>query len=295
MLYLIICLPFKKNFVFGGNMEKSLEYFDAYQREYYQQLLIKMGPMSPVLDKIAKFLKESVNDLQFCMRVHIKTLPKILESDTFKQVIDPTADSSATIGGVEARLHANKYLFNLNPDKLNPEDHPKFGYLTNAHNGNELLFNASLSHQYGSVLIVFKKANLIHRTTLTFGSSMNFGASMRLVPTRVDNILPTCIQGLPNKFAKSGVDIGPQLIMRIASLLLTGELSVENVARMGENFGDAPGLEYLELQYHGQLTLSKDVETVYLCPWDDGDDEIIETVQKKLTAMGINNKLVSIW
>lgn len=276
-------------------MIKTLENFEEYRRDYYRDLRLKMGPMVKILDPIGDFLKEAVDTLQFCMRCHLKNLPKIIEDDRFKQALEDGADQGPTFGGATARKEAIKCLFGINPDRLKAGDFPKFGYLTNAHDGQELFFNASMSHQYGAVMVVFKKENLLHRTTLTVGNSINFGAATRLVPTMADNILPTCIQGLPNPKAPVGTPGGPRLYMEIANLLLTGKLAASNVERMGENFDDAPGLEYLELQYHGPLSLSRDVEAVYMCPWDDGDDQLMAECAQKLTALGIKNEALSLW
>lgn len=54
---------------------------------------------------------------------------------------------------------------------------------------------------------------------------------------------------------------------------------------MSELFNDRPGCEFFELQFHGDLIFSRDVESIDLMPW--GDDSVNETVLNKIRALNI--------
>lgn len=98
----------------------------------------------------------------------------------------------------ETQREVVKALFGCNLDGLAPEEYPKFGYLSQADSKRDLLINADLCYQYGSVALKLKKEWMMHRTTLCVGNSVNHARCYTLIPTKLTQLRATCLQGLPH-------------------------------------------------------------------------------------------------
>lgn len=202
------------------------------------------------IDDIEKFeqMDDTLNALiennNFCMRIptdDASVLSSILDDEKFK-----TQFETGTSGGQyspDIRKKASENLFGTSQNIANSE-YEKYGYLgsrdVSKDSAPQLMF-------YGDGVVTFKKDQLFDRTTITVGDSLRDAADGRyIMGSRVGNVDSTVAVGRPsmidefNDRIKNGID----------------KYGIDDASRVGSQVRS-----YLELQYHGDLTL-KDVESI---------------------------------
>ncbi len=265
---------------------KSLQALAAHQAAYQAQLA-KLPYYHIVRPIVEEFLKQIISYGAFYIRVKVDALDAILESKHLKNMME--TGTGATLGGKKTREEVTESLFGCNAKKLLPSEFPKYGFLSQPDALRDLAVNADMWMQYGDVSIQLKKDRLMHRTTLCVGDSVDFGRCDMMVPTRVDDVKATCICGLPRKGS-------PFLRLRdplafygvFASWVVQKKLTVNNFQRIDDLATDMPPVfNFFELQYHGELDVTKDVERIDIIPSSVEEKEKLLVLKDKFAALGV--------
>lgn len=212
------------------------------------------------IKKAEDFLKAVVDSCDFCMCMSFDDLEKALKDDEIKEVSE--TNSSSTNGGLEVRREAILNLYNLDSTKYTSKEMPKYGIMVGKDRAKDLIVDPDIFYHYGAAMIVFKKENLIDRTTMTVGSSLTFQESLLKTPTFVTDPKFICIKGLPKK---------PEMMLRgyfmglnyfVDYVLGEKGLKADYPNSMAMLSDDMLGFENFELQMFGKLTFSKDVKEI---------------------------------
>lgn len=273
-----------------ADMPKTLARFDQHQAHYYKQLQ-KQPYFNMVSVVIEEYIRRIVNKGAFCLRVQTDVLENILKDGRLRNKME-LSDHVYKGQNKDTRMEVTRILFGQDPKLLHPSEFHKYGYLTSPEMRKELLFNYSLVFQYGNVVMTLKKQRMIHRSTLCFGDSLNFGACSHLIPTRTDRIKATCIPGLKHAdnvlFRMDGIE----LYLYIADKILSNALTEDNFIRLNDITEDAPPVfQFIELHYHGRIDLKRDIERIDATVERKEDQEILEKVKPQFEALGIPFKI----
>ena len=265
---------------------KSLRALAAHQSAY-QELLRQQPYYKMVAPIVEGFLRQIINHGAFYLRVHVSSLEGILESTRIKSVME--TGTGATNGGKDTRREVVEALFGCNANKLLPSEFPKYGFLSQPDAVKDLYVNGGMWCQYGDVSIQLKKDRLFHRTTLCVGDSVNFGRFYQLIPTRVDDVKATCICGLAHDgepLMKMGDPVAAYAIF--AQWILEKKLTVNNFPLIEEVARDVPPIfDFFELQYHGDLDITQDVERIDVAPSSPGEKEKLLELKEKFKELGV--------
>ena len=265
---------------------KSLKALPAHQAAYREQLL-RLPYYKMVAPIVEGFLRQIINHGAFYLRVHVSSLDDILESQRIKNVMETGA--GATVGGKETRQEAVEALFGCNAKKLLPSEYPKYGFLSQPDAEKDLYINGGMWCQYGDVSIQLKKDRLFHRTTLCVGDSVNFGRFYQLIPTRVDDVKATCICGLQHDgepLMKMGDPVAAYAIF--AQWILEHKLTVNNFPLIEEVAKDVPPIfDFFELQYHGDIDITQDVERIDIAPSSPEEKEKLRDLKERFEKVGV--------
>ena len=278
---------------------RSLARFDAFRHDYFTRLQHHPSCQPEFLYYARQQLQRIVDAGALCLRVPERSLEDILKSGRIKEVVE--CGGGTTMGGAETRKEVVKALFNAETEKMAPREFPKFGYLGPVKARQDFFGNPDMAYQYGNVRFVLKRDTVAANTTLTVGDSVNFGACYYMVPTRITDILPTCFIGLPNRDdIREGIKAlhrqtaDPLLRLKVfCSLCFDRKLTPENFVQFAEIAQDMPGMEFFELQYHGELSLDQDVEAIEIMDWTDDTPEICRKLQPLAKKHNLELKLVS--
>lgn len=267
-------------------LPKSLTCFDKHQQAYYERLQ-QLPYFTKIAPLVERFLTQIVRDGAFYIRVHVQDLPAILDSGKLMSCME--THHGATGGGEKVRGEVTEALFGCPAAELQPHEYPKYGFLSQADAVADLYVNGGMWCQYGDVSIQLKKDRLFHRTTLTVGDSVNFGRCFTMVPTRVDNVKATCVCGLQHDGKALMAPPEPVLCYYLlASWILDRKITPANFPIIESIAKDAPPVfEFFELQYHGSLTLDKDVERIDVKPTDDEERKKLEALLPKAEKAGV--------
>ena len=265
---------------------KSLQALAAHQSAY--QELLRQQPYYKMVQPIVEgFLRQIINRGAFYIRVHVSALESILESKRIKNVME--TGKGATVGGKETRQEAVEALFGCNAKKLLPSEFPKYGFLSQPNAEKDLYINGGMWCQYGDVSIQLKKERLFHRTTLCVGDSVNFGRFYQLIPTRVDDVKATCICGLSHDgepLMQMGDPVAAYAIF--AQWILERKLTVNNFPLIEEVAKDVPPIfDFFELQYHGDIDITQDVERIDIAPSSPEEKEKLLVLKEKFEKIGV--------
>ena len=265
---------------------KSLRALAAHQSAY-QELLRQQPYYKMVAPIVEEFLRQIINHGAFYVRVHVSSLEGILESKRIKSVME--TGTGATNGGKETRREAVEALFGCNANKLLPSEFPKYGFLSQSDAVKDLYVNGGMWCQYGDVSIQLKKERLFHRTTLCVGDSVNFGRFYQLIPTRVDDVKATCICGLAHDgepLMKMGDPVAAYALF--AQWILEKKLTINNFPLIEEVAKDVPPIfDFFELQYHGDIDITQDVERIDAAPSSSEEKAKLLELKEKFEKIGV--------
>ena len=265
---------------------KSLQSLAAHQAAY--QAKLNRLPYYPIVRPIVEeFLKQIISYGAFYIRVKIDDLDAILQSKRIKNMME--TGKGATLGGKETRMAVTEHLFGCNAKKLLPSEFPKYGFLSQPNAVRDLVVNAEMWMQYGDVSIQLKKDRLMHRTTLCVGDSVNFGRDQTLVPTRVDDVKATCICGLPQN-GKLDMQMSDPLVFYgiFANWVIKKKLTLDNFPSIDNLVEDIPPVfEFFELQYHGGIDITQDVERIDIIPSSEEEKKKMLEFKEKFAAIGV--------
>ncbi len=249
----------------------SLVNFQDYQSRYLAclNLLPNFKELSGVIEE---FLKKIVASGAMYIRIRPQTLPLIIKDGFLKNAVETA--TSASLGGAKSRMESTEFLFNCDKNKMSACDYPTFGYLSTDKSTVNLYATYEMAYQYGEIAIKLKKANLLQRTTMTVGTSLDFMSFAYLVPTLLSDPKATCIAGLSNMF-QTGGQYAPYGLgsldnyLYLAAKIKEGTINEKNFFRISELLGyDNPLFKYVELQFHGRVSISDFEEIDIMDPLD---------------------------
>lgn len=217
---------------------KTLQNFEKYSKDWYDKNV--KGIVSIEDEKIIeKKLKGIIDSSEFSMRFKSQYLDKLLESERFMNQFE-TKTSGGTVSSHYRKI-ATQQLFGTENKRFKGFEREKYGYLGNK---NFLFdYNFNLKHysgcsQYGDIIVRFKKNILKDRVTFTVNNSLGPAYKRSL------------IAGSTNKGSINAIDINT--LSDVAKTIKNNEINtVEQLTEM-------LNVRYIELQYHGEITL-KDV------------------------------------
>lgn len=274
------------------NYDKSIPFlvsFKKYYDERYDDFSKLHNTDSEKIEVVESFLREIVEKSDFSMCVKTSSLQQIINDDRFKNQVETLKGSS--MGGVKGRKETTHELFGVDTEKLAPNEFPKYGLLTSKNKLADLAVNPDVFYHYGSLMVTFKKQNLINRTTMTVGTSLDFGESFNKTPTFVSNPKALCVKGFPSKNI-------PQLfnnffggingLTLFYEKIISKQITTDFPNRMSDAFDGMLGFEFFELQFHGNISFSNDVEKIEYYPLFGNEKETLETVEPYLKKYGIS-------
>ena len=195
------------------------------------------------------FMKEFINNNDFCMRVPSGVLKTILDDDRFKNQFE--THSSQGLLDYQTRKKATKALFGSDTTKLKDSEFEKYGYLGPKDTTFDYMQAAHCPGQYGRIRITFKKSSLQKRTTFTIDDSLDPALSEWIIAGDVNN---------PRMGGIEDIKVS-RIIAGLKDLKEKGTLAktmADFNSTMIELFR---GPLYVELQYHGDIT-TKDIEKI---------------------------------
>lgn len=207
------------------------------------------------IQMVNDFMKEFINNNDFCMRVPSEVLKTILDDGRFKNQFETM--TSQGVLDLTIRKQATNALFGSDTTKLKDSEFEKYGYLGPKDTTFDYMEAKHCPSLYGAIRITFKKSSLQRRTTFTVDDSLRHALDEAIIAGDVNN---PRIGGLEDRKT-------PKLIGRLKALKKEGELAkiaADFNRTMGELF-DNP--RYIELQYHGDVT-TKDIEKISI-PWTE--------------------------
>lgn len=264
----------------------SLARFARFHDSCVRRMKADSARFDPMLLEFAAVrLRELVASADFAMRIRQWDLEKIVADDRLKQMME--LGRGTTMGGPAARREVVRCLFDADVEALEPCDYPKYGYLGCPDKRADFFGNPDFTHHYGSVIVTFRREQVLPRTTMVFGNSVNFGAFRYKVPTWLSAPDPVCLAALPHHGAEEiSPNADPALMIKAFAILCSaGKLTARTLPSMEALFHERPGCEFFELHYHGELVFSRDVESIDLMPW--GEEKADAELLDRIRAMGI--------
>lgn len=216
-----------------GWAEENAQFEMEQLREGWQNVPSQIEAINEFEKNVPKYeqiLKDAVEREEFSTRTSSGAVQKILEDGKMKSQIE-----TGTSGGyldIERRKRATEQLF-AGSERLDisDTDYEIYGYLG----------NAPRTKMYGDSRIILKKSRMIERTTLTVGDSLE------LLETGGDPV-PTLVTD--PKILSYGKVFGTS-VPNAPDRLKDVNLDFESIRKTGY----LDGGNYVELQYHGGVTL----------------------------------------
>lgn len=201
------------------------------------------------IQMVNDFMKEFINNNDFCMRVPSGVLKTILDDGRFKNQFE--THSSQGLLDLTIRKQATNALFGSDTVKLKDREFEKYGYLGPKDTTFDYMEANHCPGQYGRIRITFKKSSLQKRTTFTVDDSLDPALSESIIAGDVNN---PRMGGMWKFLAGKVLDFIKPLKKegRIAKTATDFNLI------MDKGFYSP---SYFELQYHGDVT-TRDIEKI---------------------------------
>lgn len=215
---------------------------------------------------VEKTLKTLIDNGDFCMRIEEGTLKTIINSNDKRFKTQMEIGISGGAYNPEVRKKATEILFGADSSKISNFSFEKYGFLTEK--DKSITFLNGDADDYGNIIIQFKKENLFNRTTYTVGDSLNNISNKSLIlagKVSEPSVCAVPLDKFTNNIIQASKDFNNNLINNISK------------------FCEKSMVDYIELQYHGELTLN-DIEAVYY------QDSIDENLKSGLEKLGIKAK-----
>ncbi len=266
-----------------------LEKFRPYHDKYRKEILKKLKGKEEKIFTVEKFLSELVEESNFYLRVTPTALKSIIKDNKIKSVFE--IGGGVTVGGKEVRKISVEELYHTKIEKIPIEQLPKYGYLGNKSKLIEFTLNADMTFQYGSVILTLKRENLINRTTMTIGDSINFGDYFYKMPTFVLNPKIVALKGklIKEKNRQKGLITQrpfEDYLNYFYQLIKTKQITPKTQFKLSEFFNGS-GFEFFELQYHGEIVLDKDIERIDFFYQNHEEKEKMEELLPKLEEKSV--------
>lgn len=219
-------------------LERISEHIRAWEEKHTDKIPLTISQQQDVTDAFFTLLESG--DFAMRLRDHL-VLEEVLSSG-FKNQFE--VGESGGHYSPELRREVAAILFGCAED-LNDEDYEKYGYLAETDMLKDL---ASDTSNYGPVVVRFRKSHIKGRVTMTSGDSLPvaFGENVIASPTDHPSIGSIFLPG------------------SVYSLLKNNKLNLKSPQQVAETIPPMDRFgQYIELQYHGQLT-ADDIESVFI-------------------------------
>lgn len=233
----------------------------------------KHSKYDAIADTCANAMKYLFDNNEFCINFAPGILEGILRKGFLNQMQtakDPSIKSK-THGAYSPSLRkqASRNMFGT-PTTASDDDYEKYGYL-----GNPLdpeVEKYDIASHYGSVTAIMRKDRVKNRVTYSLRDSLGLGHDGNAVPGRDGDD--------PTYHGAGFLPFGGGSLVEII-----------NSPTTKKNIGELSGYEYIELQYHGELTMS-DVDTLVFRS-ASAYSKVTPDVKQALDALGV--KIVKLY
>ena len=235
----------------------------------------------PYVGKLNAGIKYLLDNNEFCMNFDAKNIVSILKKGFMNQI------QTATDPEIKGKTHGmyspttrkkvSQMMFGT-PKGTKAEEYEKYGYLGNPLD--EETDKKKYASHYGAATVIFKKDRLKNRTTYTYNDSLGSGLDGTALPGK-DGDSPTwegaAYNGISSWTGK------PSSMMEAVMDAPSKKTPLKDIVG---------SYDYIELQYHGDLTMS-DVDTIVFRSPYDYDAYVTPDVKEALDALGV--KIVKQW
>ena len=261
MMNLICCFS-------GEATPKVLLKYAPYHDKIYLDEIQKKKYTDEEIEVIENFLKEAIEENDFSMATHIEYIQSILDEDKIQSSVQRNWESIKNSDYDKKHINrkwSTAEIFNVNISELEGSDYEKYGYLSCKDKRQDIEDGSDVPMYYGNVIMNLKKENVINRTTLTLGDSLNNRWKLgenSITPTLASCPRIICIPGRSNKLAKS-----------ISECIKSGKIPPKHPNLMNKIKVKHLDFSYIELQIHGELSFKDDVESVHIIKFKMEDEE----------------------
>ena len=270
-------------FVSAARPRTLLKYAPYHDQVYYDKIQ-KKKYTSEEIQTIENFLKQTVNESDFSMATHIECINSIIDQDQIKSSVqinwDSIKDSKYDKQRIDRRW-ATAEIFNVDISELEASDYEKYGYLSCKNKRQDIEDGSDVPLYYGNVIMNLKKENVMERTTLTIGDSLENRWRLgehSITPTLADNPRITCIPGHSRRLAKL-----------ISQHIKSGSISPKHPNSVNKIKTKHLDFSYIELQIHGELSFEKDVESIHIIKFNTDEEE--ENARQEQLQQKIKEKI----
>lgn len=256
---------------------KTLLEYAPYHDQVYSYKIQKKKYKSEEIKTIENFLKETVNESDFSMATHIECINSIIDEDKIKSSVQINWNSIKNSKYDKQRIDrrwATSEIFNVDISELEASDYEKYGYLSCKDKRQDIEDGSDVPFYYGNVIMNLKKENVLERTTMTIGDSLNNRWKLgerSITPTLANNPRITCIPGHSKRLARL-----------ISQHIKSGSISPKHPNLINKIKTKHLDFSYIELQFHGELSFEKDVESIHIIKLNTEEEgEEYEQLQQK--------------
>ena len=229
-----------KSSIIKENIPLTLEKFNEHSKKWKSEVIDKILTEEEQ-NLIRKKIKNIEENSAFLMRIQSTSIDNLVKKNKFMNLFE--TGTSNGVPNTNARMIASKNLFGHNLDKESFVSSEKYGYLSSKDFLKDIEFFSKRhgTSQYGGVIINFNKDKIKDRITYTLDDSLLAGATKAVVPGDFNKNLSL---GIDKYNLKKYYESLKSLSESDDAISLTKEIKKEN------GF-----FRYIELQYHGDITL----------------------------------------
>ena len=253
-----------KSSIIKENIPLTLEKFNEHSKKWKSEVIDKILTEEEQ-NLIRKKIKNIEENSDFLMRIPSTSIDNLVQKNKFMNLFE--SGNSGGVPNIEARMKVSKNLFGHNLDKESFVSSEKYGYLSSKDFLKDIEFFSKRhgTSQYGDIIINFNKDKIKDRITYTLDDSLLAGATKAVVPGDFKDNLSL---GIDKYNLKKYYEVLKDLSENNDAISLTKEIKKEN------GF-----FRYIELQYHGDITLD-DVNEICFTK-DLPEEDIIKILKDK--------------
>ena len=229
-----------KSSIIKENIPLTLEKFKVHSKKWKNEVIDKILTEEEQ-NLIRKKIKNIEENSAFLMRIPSTSIDNLVQKNKFMNLFE--SGNSGGVPNIEARMKVSKNLFGHNLDKESFVSSEKYGYLSSKdfHEDIDFFSKRYGTSQYGDIIISFNKDKIKDRITYTLDDSLLAGATRAVVSGDFKDNLSL---GIDKYNLKKYYEVLKDLSEDNDAISLTKEIRKEN------GF-----FRYIELQYHGNITL----------------------------------------
>lgn len=229
-----------KSSIIKENIPLTLEKFKVHSKKWKNEVIDKILTEEEQ-NLIRKKIKNIEENSAFLMRIPSTSIDNLVQKNKFMNLFE--SGNSGGVPNIEARMKVSKNLFGHNLDKESFVSSEKYGYLSSKdfHEDIDFFSKRYGTSQYGDIIISFNKDKIKDRITYTLDDSLLAGATRAVVSGDFKDNLSL---GIDKYNLKKYYEVLKDLSEDNDAISLTKEI------RKGNGF-----FRYIELQYHGNITL----------------------------------------